>query len=657
MTATQAEFDYLLIGGMARRLRTRIEFAEQELIIPSGPFEGRRFSCERQPFARLLLEAMDSELWSRFFITGPTQSGKSFLGFVQPTMYHLFEYEEDVICLVPQMELAKEKWQVDLRPAIERSRYACFLPDKGAGSQGGTPSVIRFKNGASLRFIPGGGSDKTRAGYTARVVVITETDGMDESGETSREADPITQTEARTLAFGSRRRIYAECTLSTELGRTHREYMAGTASRIVLRCPKSGCSVIPERDSLYGWQGTETIVEAQQRAAFACPACGEFWTEQDRRAAHSGARLLHRGQEIGDDGAITGPVPGTDTFGFRWSAVNNLLLTAGDIAAKEWKAARDPNEANAEKEMCQFVWAIPHKPDATLMAPLDAQVLMHRIGTLRRGEVPSDCTWITVGVDIGRWLVHWAAVAWKADGTSFVIDYGRIETGAQELGEERGILTALRKLRDICSMGWRRGDGMMQPQQVWIDCGYSSDVVYAFVRESGNQQYKPLIGRGAGQRYKQQYKRPLDEANQKWLGDEYHISILKKEGLPLVEINTDHWKSWLHQRLTVPMAGTGSLVLFNAPPAEHMSIAKHWTAEHQVEEFEAGKGTVIRWDAIRRDNHWFDSTNYACAAGHFCGVRLVVPKRTVKAPEPPADESKRFVRVPAQRRSGGWFRR
>lgn len=647
----------MLLGSMARRLRTRIEFAEQELIIPSGPFEGLRFSCDRQPFTRLLLEELDKELWSRCFVTGPTQSGKSFLGFVLPVMYHLFEVEEDVICGVPQMELAKEKWQADLLPAISRSRFAELLPKKGAGSHGGTPTVIRFGNGTSLRFIPGGGSDKTRAGYTSRVVVITEVDGMDEAGEVSREADPITQLEARTRAFGNRKRIYGECTVSIEQGRTWQEYTKGTASRIALKCPRCQHYVTPEREDYRDWQGAETILEARQRATVYCPGCGEGWTEQDRREAHKEAKLVHRGQEIDPNGVVTGPLPGTDTFGFRWSAVNNLLVTTGDVGADEWKASRNPNEADAEKEMCQFVFAVPHKPDATLLAPLEAQVLMRRVGTYRRGEVPSDCVWVTVGADVGKWRIHWTAVAWKPDGTGFVIDYGEIKTGADYRDEEYGIVQALKELSDKCKMGWKRGEGTIQPSQVWIDTRYKGSAVCVFIRELGNDIYKPILGCGKGKSYEKKYTRPKDESNKKWVGDQYHFELDVKEGLLRAEINVDHWKSWLHSRLTIPTVAPSAIVLLSAPPAEHHDFAKQLTAEHQVEEFIPGEGTVTYWVAHARDNHWLDSTNYACAAGHFCGVRLVKADMKPRVEQPQNAESKPFVRQPDQRRSGGWFRR
>src|SRR5512138_894736 len=110
------------------KLRTMREFAEAEIVIPDGPYKGLRFSCRRQPYTRLLYDAIDSGLWNRFFITGPTQSGKSLSAWVVPIMYHLFEVGETVIAAVPKKEMSADKWREDLKPAIEASRYRDLLP-------------------------------------------------------------------------------------------------------------------------------------------------------------------------------------------------------------------------------------------------------------------------------------------------------------------------------------------------------------------------------------------------------------------------------------------------------------------------------------------------------------------------------------------------
>jgi len=251
---TRDDLRWFLQHARPRRVRSLRHFAEQEIVIPDGPFQGRRFRCDRQPYTGLWFDAVDTGNWSRCVATGPTQSGKTLAGFVIPLLYHLFEIGETVICGLPDMDMAIDKWREDILPAIEQSRFRDLMPRQGGGSRGGRVESLQFLNGATLKFMSGGGGDKSRAGFTSRVVVITETDGMDRPGAASRESDKITQLEARTRAYGSRKRVYMECTVSTEEGRTWQEYTHGTKSRIVLPCPHCDAWVSPEREQLVGWQ-------------------------------------------------------------------------------------------------------------------------------------------------------------------------------------------------------------------------------------------------------------------------------------------------------------------------------------------------------------------------------------------------------------------
>jgi phage terminase large subunit GpA-like protein len=349
------------------RLRTMREFAEQEIVVPTGPYAGLRFSCARQPFSRLLFDAIDSGRWRRVATTGPSQSGKTLQAFVTPTIYHLFEIQETVIIGLPSLDIAGDKWSEDILPAIQASRYRDYLPRSGTGSRGGKSNMssVRFTNGVTLRFMSGGGDDKSRSAYTSRVLVTTETDGLDESSEGSREADKVAQLEARTQAFGDRARIYHECTVSLETGRIWQEITRGTDSRIACRCPHCRHYVTPEREHLIGWQDAQDEIDASEKGQLVCPECGAPWSEAERVAANHDCLLVHKGQEITPDGTVTGQPPRTETLGFRWNAANNLLVKTSAVAKKEWRSARSADEDNADKEMNQFWWAKPYKPDAT----------------------------------------------------------------------------------------------------------------------------------------------------------------------------------------------------------------------------------------------------------------------------------------------------
>jgi phage terminase large subunit GpA-like protein len=266
---------------------------------------------------------------------------------------------------------------------------------------------------------------------------------------------------------------------------------------------------------------------------------------------------------------------------------------------------------------------------------VDATALSARTIPLVRGVVPTEVEYLTAAVDIGKYLLHWIVVAWSAKARGHVVDYGRIEVASEDLGVEQAVMIALREFRDLANDGWPVGsaDGeKKRPDLTWIDAGYMTSVVYAFSREAGDK-FKPAIGRGAAQQRHQWYNRPTQTGSVvRYIGEGYHLNWLRSEKLKLVEIDADHWKTWVHQRLVTPLESDGAMTLFEAPPQQHLALAKHLTAEVKTEEFVAGKGVIVKWERLRRQNHWFDALYNACAAGHYCGVRLVEGKRERRPP-------------------------
>jgi phage terminase large subunit GpA-like protein len=618
------------------RLRTIREFTEQEIILPTGPHQGRRFRVDRNPFAGLLLDALDSPRWLRKFVIGVQQSGKTLLGSLAPLMYHLFERKETVVYGIPSRDMIKDKWHQDILPVIAASRYRDLLPRDGQGSRGGDPMLLRFNHGPALRFMTAGGNDKGRAGFTSRVLIVTEVDGFDEIGGRSRETDKFNQLEGRVRAFTkSNPLVYGECTVSYDTGRIWREYTGGTESRLAIRCPHCLHFVTPAREQLVGWQGAADVLSAGELSRLCCPECGTAWTESDRAAANREVRLVHKGQTINDAGEVLGDAPRTDTLGFRWTAANNLLVDSSDVGKEEWRAKQDPDEENAEKKLLQFVWALPHKPEQVDLTSLDASIVAHRVTKDARGRVPSDAYGLTIGLDVGHRYCHWAAIAWRGGALPLaphVCDYDVLEMKSDTVGREAALLAALRDFRDdVCEKGFESDDGPVVPDTVLIDSGWAgeesehlNEVIYAFCRESnekcGAQRYLPAKGWGS-----RTYRHPRKkDARVREIGDEwYGARIPKQKGLVLVHVNADAWKTRTHNRLRTPIGQGGAMTLFNAPPQEHTTIGKHLTAEKQEEDFIPGRGRVVRWRAIRRANHFLDAATLAQAAGNRAGLRLL----------------------------------
>lgn len=601
--------------------RTMREFAEAEIVLPDGPHKGQPFRCDTQPFAALLLDELDSGRWRRVAVVGPAQSGKTLVSFVIVTLYILFELGESTIVGIPDMNMADDKWRIDLLPVIKATRYADLLPDKGPGSRGGrVVNTVEFGNGAVLKFMSGGGSDAKRSGYTSRTVQITETDKLDEVGGKSREADKVAQFEARTGAFADAGEVVMESTASFTTGRIWREFLGGTASRIVKTCPHCGESVTPEREHLKGWQEAASEVEARAKAYWVCPSCDEPINDEQRVEMCRGGRLIHKG-----DGE-----PDVVTLGFRYSGFDNLLQPTPYLAAGEWRAKQAPDDEIANRERKQFTWAMPHDPPKLEDSGLAFTVIRRRVADSARGMVPAEFKTLVCGCDIGKWLLHWVAVAFDEEGSGRVVEYAEIEVPASDMREELAILLALREFRDLCQAGWLHGKETITPACVLVDAGNWDSTAYAFVRESG-PPFWPAKGFGA----RQIRAMPADG---------YRVGVDEMAGIELIEIDADKWKGFAYEGLKTPPDEAGAITLFAAEHVEHTQFAKHCCAEAPVTEFKNGR-EVTRFKDRRRANHYWDALYMACCAGHIAGVRLLEPERPKPKGPPPSPS-----RTPTQRR-------
>lgn len=612
------------------------QFAEQEIVLPpGGPIQGR-YRIAYQPIDGLFFDEVDSGRWTRIALAGCVQSGKTMKGSVIPLMYHLFEMKENVAFGLPVMEMASDKWRDDLKPVIERSRYRDLLPRSGSGSRGGGKlESITFRNGATLKFMSAKGGDEKRSGFTTRVLVVTEADKMDEASDSSREADPLRQIESRAFAFESdRRRIYIECTVSIEEGRIWQEITKGSDSRIVSACVHCGAWVTPERDQFSGWEEAETDREAGRRGRFFCPECGEAYDDEQRRRMITASKLVHRGQEIGTDGAVTGDAPDLYTLGFRYSAFHNRLWRNKDIAEQCWHASKAEDEESAERQLTQFVWVKPYKPPKNDLTPLKPDEIKSRVGKFGRGIVPPDARFLTLGVDVGKWYLHWTCIAWTPL-RPYVIDYDTTEVPTDKYGEEIAIPRALHELRSRAMVdGWvQQGTGQkMHPSENWVDAQHWTELVEAFCREAG-QRWRPAHGRGQSQYGTSHYGRKTTTGKTNHFeGEQYRIQANEVARLFEAIIDVDHWKSKLHRALASPLAEilegdaadaervAASLVFFATNKAnDHLRFAKHLTSEKQTEQFVQGRGNVIVWEKSSGQNHWLDSSMLSYAAGHFCG--------------------------------------
>jgi phage terminase large subunit GpA-like protein len=492
-----------------------------------------------------------------------------------------------------------------------------------------------------------GGGDQQRSSYTARVIVCTELDKMDEAGGSSREADPVSQIKARSSAYGSSARFYGECTMSVKGGRIYREVVErGTDSRVFLPCPHCRTWILPTRDGLVGWQDAPDVIEARARVRFKCSACGGLWTEEDRQKALKDPRVVTKGQEVGADGAVTGARPATMTFGFRWNSMSSPLRTMADIAREEWNAQQSGNREE-EKALVQFTWAEPWEEEIADLNRPEIETVFGKIVGHERGTVPPDAVKTTLGIDVGSYVIWWSLYAWKSDAQGHLVDFGGIDvplTGGKK--NPAAVLAALRAYRDnVILPGW----GGRRPDRIVIDSGYEQAVVYEFVKESGQPRYLAAKGYGSSSRHGGWRDPSASEPSEtRHVGNQWLVS-LQPGGIRLLNFHSDYWKAHIHDGFGAAQGAPGSITIFRGEKtdAQLRTFARMIVAEQREIKSTGDKEPKVVWVVKSRTNHYLDTSAMARLAADLEGVRLV--KSSAKLPVPAG------IRPP-KRDVRGWVR-
>jgi phage terminase large subunit GpA-like protein len=616
-----------------RKMRTIVQFAEEEIIIPEGPYQGLHFDTKTMFWTKLLLDVFFKGEYKYYFASGSVQSGKTLLLITILMLYYLFESKESVIFGGPDMKLVKKLYRKKVLPVLKKTRYVFEMPDFGPGSNRGLPDEITFKNGATLYFMGAGGGDEQRSGITARVVLMTEIDKMDEATGVSRETNPVSQFAARTRSYGQAAQIFGECTISYEWGRIWTEiFKNGTYTLINVKCPKCKEFHAPECEDVTGWQEAENVPEAIENARYKCPKCEREWTERDRLKALQKPVLASRGQTVTKKGKVEGEPPRTNTFGFRWNGMHNTLITLGDIAEAEYKFDRSQDEDD-KKDLMQFTRALPYKPDSSNPFNLTKDLVLGKVGNHSCGMIPEGADYLIGGIDPGLYTIWWAVWAFTKDMQGYLIDRGAYPVPQDRYRTDPShILTALLEIKEgIFDLGWYQPSGKMKkPDKVIIDSGYQTDWIYEFTRTVGNV-YMPAKGlssvqkHGTIQRWSENQPEEKDTED-KYVGHHWFISHPQR-GINLVNMDGDYWKSEVHQGFMSPKNMPGSLVLYMPEqPKEHEQFARQITAEVERDEPKGKKWVIV----LTNQSHGLDNT-YMCEVGaDILGARRIAVAKPKK---------------------------
>jgi hypothetical protein len=341
-------------------------------------------------------------------------------------------------------------------------------------------------------------------------------------------------------------------------------------------------------------------------------------------------------------------------------AGNRAAMDAGGLVAN--KNRRSDGELSAFQHYYTWVAKIgrdavateldndPPEEAAGLQHGLTPRAIMLKLSGFARRIVPPDCVVVSQGIDVQKSGIFYVVKAWRTDSSSFVIDYGFVETQGTQYGSDEGVEFAIKrailerfeqaKAEDRCP---RNAAG--EPVAIdltLIDSGWQSEAVYAACRELGLGVY-PSKGHGkshgcASPNFYDLFKRTSDRKPITGGG----AFLARQAGnLWLLHADTDRWKAYEHARWMTGDGKPGSAYMFGdmsdqerkwldkrlpAQAKDHYSFAHHITAEVEVDE--VVRGVVRRvWKvkAGRVQNHYLDAAYLSNVAAAMKGIQLLGP--------------------------------
>jgi hypothetical protein len=285
----------------------------------------------------------------------------------------------------------------------------------------------------------------------------------------------------------------------------------------------------------------------------------------------------------------------------------------------------------------------PEEEEAIEGNGLTAAKVQMRLALELQNELPRDTECVTIGLDIGKHSSHWVKVAWQNPAIGTITDYGVMETyGLTFQSEQSAIESALLAALEA----WADDMRASNPLLVFIDSGAYSDAVYTACRKLG-RPFFPSKGWDAAR-----FRMPQARTNDRIPFPQAFASKQNNEALWLYNLNTEHWKTWCHQRFLIESydaAGgrnAGSIAIYNhaGDKKRHLSFAHHIVAE-ELQLIPVHGGAVKPKLVLKsRNNHWLDALAMASAAAACVGIKVLDGRETIlpKAKQEPRKTINQF---------------
>lgn len=466
------------------------------------------------------------------------------------------------------------------------------------------------------------GSPSELAAHPAGMVVVDERSRMkDDVGD---EGDPVSLARARTKNYVHRK----ICVTSTPtLEGADATWALLDESQINLwawYCLHCGEAFVP-RLALLHWPRGVSAAEARQAARVVCPICGAEHTSADQpRLNANGFYWPHRrkNEDESQEGAVLNqylPIVGdpapNSSIGFWISGLCSPWVQFGEVAEVLVQAYKTGNDSKIQAEVntwggeCYRI-----KGEAPDWSEVEALRRFYR-----RGEIPRDVQFLTLGADVQKNGIYYVIRGWGWAVESWLINQEFMpgETESDEIWIKFGdVLQAnyggKRIRRANIDSGYRPGDEAVRPDHA----------VYTFCRRFPGLAF-PTKGHDT------------QEIPVRFKAIDYTAGgVVIKNGVKLYHLDTDHFKRWIHARIRRDPDQPGGWHLYE-------EITEDYCKQIVAEEMVIKASGRVTWVKRSRHNHYLDCEVGAVAAAMVERVESL-PKRsddTVQT-DSPLSESK-----------------
>jgi len=391
-------------------------------------------------------------------------------------------------------------------------------------------------------------------------------------------------------------------------------------------CPSCHEYFVP-RFSCLRWEtpegGKATPASARRSAYVGCPNCGAVITDEDKAEMNLNGRMVAPGQTVSKHGVVVGDPPDSSTVSYWVSGLCSPFVSWGERAERYLSAVRLGDHKGIQSAI-NTNFGECFAP-AGGEAPEWAKVSEHR-GNYLRGELPDDAVHLVATVDVQRNRLIWIVRAWGARATSWLIDYGELwgNTDEQEVWADLAefVTTPIcgKRLRMVLvDSGFRPGKPIELPQ----------NRVYTFC-----QRYPRFVWPTKGA------SRTLRATITKSRVESTPIGETSKRGLELLHLDTDHFKTRVHEKVRWPNDQPGSWYL---PSDVEDRYCKQIVSEAKMR-LASGK---TRWVERSKENHFLDLESMQVAAAEMLNVQRMSGAAR-QQPPPPAEEAETGPAPPAR---------